>query len=70
MLNRLILISWVICTISACDTQSTSSSQHNNVIQDKIYSDQFDSIQKAKQVENVLLDAAQTRREAIDAQTH
>lgn len=58
----------ITCIMSACDTESTSDSQRN-VIRDNIYNDQFDAINKAKQVENVLLESAQKQREAIDAQS-
>lgn len=58
----------ITCIMSACDTESTSDSQHN-VIRDNIYNDQFDAINKAKQVENVLLESAQKQRDAIDAQS-
>ena len=63
------LIVFVVFLTSACDTQSTSDSQ-SNAIQDKVYSDQFNAMNKAKNVENVLMDAAQAQREAIDAQTN
>ncbi len=60
----------IVCMTIACDTQNNSSTQHNNAIQDKVYKDQFDAMNKAKQVENVLMDAAQSQREAIDGQTY
>lgn len=58
------------CATIACDTQTDSGTQHNNAIQDKVYKDQFDAMNKARQVEDVLMDAAQSRREAIDDQTY
>ena len=67
-LIRPVFVVLIVCIVSACDTESTSDSQHN-VIQDNIYNDQFDAINKAKQVENLLLDSAQKQREAIDAQS-
>ena len=63
----IIVIAWLACS---CDTQHASSEQAGNAIQDNIYQDQFDAIEKAQQVEQVLLDAAQSQRERIDAQTN
>ena len=59
-----------MCAISACNTQDTSSTQQDNAIQDKVYKDQFNAMNKAKQVENVLMDAAESQREAINSQTY
>lgn len=67
--STIAVIVFLVFITSACDTQSTSSSQ-SNAIEDKVYRDQFSAMNKAKNVENVLMDAAQKQREVIDAQTN
>ena len=63
------LVIWLtLFCITACDRVEESVSEHN-AIKDEIYSEQFDALQKAQQVEGMLLDAAQAQREAIDKQT-
>ena len=69
-LTRLLAILLMVCATNACDTQNNSDTEHKNAIQDKVYKDQFNAMNKAKQVENVLMDAAQAKREQIDAQTY
>lgn len=68
--TQLLTILLLSCAAFACDTQNNAGTEHHNAIQDKVYKDQFDAMNKAKQVENVLLDAAQSQREVIDAQTY
>ena len=69
-LPKLLAIFLLAYATYACDTQNNTSTSQNNAIQDKVYKDQFNAMNKAKQVENVLMDSAQSKREAIDAQTH
>ena len=65
---RLLAACLLLLCVTACDTADESTSEHN-VIQDEIYGDQFDALEKAQQVEKMLLDSAQAQREAIDKQS-
>lgn len=56
----------IALTITAC-TSETDSQQ--NVIQDKIYSDQFGAMNKARQVNTIVIDGAEQRKKAIESQT-
>ena len=65
---RLLAACLLLLCVTACDTADESTSEHN-VIKDEIYGDQFDALEKAQQVEKMLLDSAQAQREAIDKQS-
>ena len=53
--------------LTACNTDSDSD---HNAMKDNIYHDQFGALEKAKNVENIVLEAAQSNRELIDEQTN
>ena len=65
----LIVVSLTL-TLTGCFSSEEESTFERNVIKDKIYNDQFNAINKAQQVEGVLLDAAQSRREELEQQTN
>ena len=67
-ITRSLVICLLLFCMTACDSPNESVTEHN-AIKDKIYSEQFDALEKSKQVEGMLLDAAQAQREAIDKQS-
>lgn len=65
-----LLVTSLITTLTGCFSTEEESTAEYNVIKDKIYSDQFNALNKARQVESELLDAAQSRREQLEQQTN
>ncbi len=57
-----------VCVTSGCYTEHDATPD-SNAIEDKVYSNQFGALQKAQQVEELLLDAVQNQRQAIDDQS-
>ena len=67
---RFILINILIGSLAMLTACNTDSDSDHNAMKDNIYHDQFGALEKAKNVENIVLEAAQSNRELIDEQTN
>jgi PBP1b-binding outer membrane lipoprotein LpoB len=64
MFKRLVVVSILALVITAC-----SDDKVDKVEQDHIWKEQIDMIDKAKDVENILQDAAALQQQRIEQQT-
>ena len=60
----------LIFVLTACYSTDQDSKSEQNIIKDKIYGDQFNALNKAQQVENILLNSAQSRNEQLEQHTN
>ena len=68
MIKTVIILAAALISFSACSDDEQGSSE-NKVSGDHVWKEQTQTIDKAKEVEGLLQDAAERQRQAIEAQT-